>query len=205
MLPIQPAGACTFAEDPSLDALHARIFWTAQADLAVVSAAAEPARSGRDCFDPAELAEWLTLLRSPRGEHLLLSDGFRRIRIDIREGSLLAPQPLRLVFRVEQAGLADNMVTLRQLLPLLRSGRWPALPNRHAPIANRQIKLIRTCDALASGASQRDIAMALFGVEGVAAGWNGCSDFLRSRTRRLVRGARAMAAGGYRQLLGGSL
>lgn len=65
----------------------------------------------------------------------------------------------------------------------------------------RLIAVLRVADALTTGASQREIATVLFGAEAVARDWNGRSDALRSRLRRLVREARTMAAGGYRQLL----
>jgi hypothetical protein len=61
--------------------------------------------------------------------------------------------------------------------------------------------MLRVHDALAAGASQREIASVLFGAERVEADWLGTSESLRSRVKRLVRDARAMARGGYRSLL----
>jgi hypothetical protein len=65
----------------------------------------------------------------------------------------------------------------------------------------RLVMVLRVDDALAEGASQREIAAVLFGTDAMSRDWNGRSDALRSRIRRLVREARATAAGGYRQLL----
>jgi len=61
--------------------------------------------------------------------------------------------------------------------------------------------MLRVHDALQEGASQREIGATLFGDERVAHDWIGESDSLRSRVRRLVREANAMARGGYRQLM----
>jgi hypothetical protein len=65
----------------------------------------------------------------------------------------------------------------------------------------RLVAVLRVSDALAAGATQREIARALFGAAAVERDWNDRSDALRSRLRRLVRDARALTAGGYRQLL----
>lgn len=61
--------------------------------------------------------------------------------------------------------------------------------------------MLRVHDAIGRGASQREIGAALFGEERVARDWVGESDSLRSRVRRLVGEAHAMARGGYRQLM----
>ena len=61
--------------------------------------------------------------------------------------------------------------------------------------------MLRVHDAISQGASQREIGAALFGDEQAVRDWNDGSDSLRSRVRRLVREAGAMARGGYRQLM----
>ena len=61
--------------------------------------------------------------------------------------------------------------------------------------------MLRVHDAVRDGASQREIGAALFGDERVGHDWSDGSDSLRSRVRRLVREARDMAQGGYRQLM----
>jgi len=51
-----------------------------------------------------------------------------------------------------------------------------------------------------AGASQRDIAVALFGERRVAAEWSRGSDCLRLRVQRLIREGRRMVQDGYRDL-----
>jgi len=60
----------------------------------------------------------------------------------------------------------------------------------------RLIDVLRVADALSAGASQREIAVVLFGIERVSSDWRTVSDSLRSRVRRLVREARRMTARG---------
>ena len=43
--------------------------------------------------------------------------------------------------------------------------------------------------------------MAIFGDKRVAEDWNGASQFLKDRTRRLVSKGRELMTGGYRDLL----
>jgi hypothetical protein len=63
------------------------------------------------------------------------------------------------------------------------------------------ISALRVNDALASGASHRKIACALFGDDRVEKEWSGTSDAMRSSVKRLVKLSRQLAAGGYRDLM----
>ncbi len=134
----------------------------------------------------------------------MLSDGYRRIRIDIEEGTLVGDLPIRLRYRHDEIIGCDTemrLAPLRRLAGLFRTGRFlPALfpPERRI---ERLITVLRVADAIRAGASQREIAAGLFGEERIAADWRTVSDSLRSRVRRLAREARLMAAGGYRSLL----
>lgn len=65
----------------------------------------------------------------------------------------------------------------------------------------RGLDALRVHDALPKGASQRKIAAVLFGQERVASDWDGGTECLRTRIRRLAHDASAMARGGYRRLL----
>jgi hypothetical protein len=65
--------------------------------------------------------------------------------------------------------------------------------------AARWILHLRVLDALDDGVTQREIGRTLF--PPVGGQWRGRSDFLRLRVQRLVRNARALSAGGYRELL----
>lgn len=169
--------------------------------------AALPADSDHaDRFDPKYFAHWLAVAIDSEGlEHAVLSDGYRRIRIDVEEGSLTAGHPVLLRYRVEgTVGRAteDRLLPLRRLAGLCRTGRFlPALFPDERRI-ERAIEVLRVHDALDAGASQRAIAAELFGPDRITSDWRTVSDSLRSRVRRLVREAHRMAGGGYRMLLG---
>jgi len=197
-------GGCTFLERPDRPAPAARLLWVAQLDPGVLRLRWSRAhRPGCDTFDIETLHPWMTRILGPDGqEHVALCDGQRRIRIDILAGALPGGPivPTWELSGVDRAGTQLN--ALRQFLHLVRTGRFPSSRFPAEPRIARKVDVLRTADALAAGASQREIAAALFGSRAAQAGWRDMSDHLRSRVRRLAAEARAMGAGGYRRLLG---
>ncbi len=200
---MRAGGGSTFAEDPGLAAPDARIIWHADLDPSAIAAVAVAAtESGPNTIDSGRLAPWLSAAVDDDGvEHVVLSDGWQHIRIDIEVGSLLAGVPVTLHYRL--AGLADaepKLLPLRRLIELVRHRRF--LRTLIAPDVRmtRHLLALRVHDALAAGASQREIADVLFGSVAEA---NDRADSLRSRVRRLARESRRLASGGWRTLMRG--
>jgi hypothetical protein len=180
--------------------------WDACIDPDTLSVAALPVDpEDDDRFDPERFSRWLMVVTDARGrEHAVLSDGYRRIRIDISEGSLVAGHPVMLHFSLTGVichGMEARVMPLRRLGGLLRTGRFlPSLFPEDRRLA-KMIAVLRVADALKSGASQREIAVEMFGEERIPRDWRNVSDSLRSRVRRLVRTAGIMSAGGYRRIM----
>lgn len=197
-------GGCTFAEHPGLPAPEARIIWHADLDPGTIGVAALPADpADPDSIHVAGIAPWLAIAIDPAGrEHAVLSDGWHHIRLDIEEGRLAGQDAVLLHYRLRGLSSAETrLLPLRRLLDLCRHRRFARSLFPRDPRIDRGIELLRVHDALGEGASQREIGAMLFGEERAAHEWSGASDSLRSRVRRLVREARDMARGGYRQLL----
>ncbi|WP_429771102.1 DNA -binding domain-containing protein [Aurantiacibacter flavus] len=97
--------------------------------------------------------------------------------------------------------VGEPLTTLRRLAAFERLGRMP----RHLFPAERRAErwtlALRAHDARTHGASQREVAEALFGVALARSEWDVASDHLRSRIRRLLRLGNGMIAGGWRTLL----
>jgi hypothetical protein len=200
---ISSAGGHTFAERPEIEAPDARIIWRADMDPGALRALAMPIHAGHpDAIQAAALAPWLTVVRDPTGEHAVLSDGWRHIRIDIAQGSLADGGPVMLRYDLHGIASAEpKILPLRRLLDLCRHRRFSVSlypPDRRI---DRWILALRVHDAVMAGASQSEIARVLFDDDPrlAAAAWR--SDSLRSRVRRLVGEARRLAAGGYRALM----
>jgi len=201
---IRSSGGCTFAEHPDRAAPSARIIWHADLDPGTIGVAAVPADpADPDSLRLEHLAPWLAIALGPDGrEHVVLSDGWRHIRLDIEEGRLTGEEAVLLHYRLRGLASAETrLLPLRRLLSLCRHRRFARSLFPRDPQIGHGIEVLRVHDALRDGASQREIATVLFGADRVDHDWNGSSDSLRSRVRRMVREARSMALGGYRQLM----
>lgn len=201
---MRSTGGFTFAEDPELGAPVARIIWHARLDPGALAVTAVPTGAGDpDGISIADLARWLTVAAGPSGgEHAVLSDGWRRIRLDIEAGRFADAETVRLHYALHGTVSAERRILpLRRFLHLCRHRRFSRALFPPDPRMKRLLAVLRVQDALADGASQREIGAALYGDDRIRHGWSEGSDSLRSRVRRLVREARAMASGGYRLLL----
>jgi len=197
-------GGFTFAEQPDRAAPAARIIWHADLDPGTIGVAAVPADpSDPDSLRIDQISSWLAMAVDAEGrEHICLSDGWHHIRLDVEEGRLTGQKAVLLHYRLSGLASAENRVLpLRRLLDLCRHRRFARTLYPRDPGIERLIDMLRVHDALGAGASQREIGEALFGTERVHEDWSDGSDSLRSRVRRLVREARDMARGGYRQLM----
>lgn len=135
------------------------------------------------------------------GEHVLLRRGGMHLRVDVAAGTILDGPVTPRVLLLGIDGLAPPVLTLRRLAGLSRQGVLPLALRPRSRRTARWVRMIQALDGLRAGASQRDLAVALFGADRVAAEWRGLSDHLRLKVRRLVREARRLAGGGYRALL----
>jgi hypothetical protein len=155
-----------------------------------------------DAFDLRRFAAMATVVIAPDGrEHLVLSDGYRRIRLDVEVGSV-CHGPVHFRYRLEGLHRLDaRILTLRRLIAFCRCGRF--LRSLHPPErqAARWIAALRVHDGIRGGASHQAIARALYGSKMTDEAWGRGSSFLRLRVQRLARIGRHMARGGYRGLL----
>ena len=190
-------------ERPHLGAPDARPVWRADIHPYVLKVHADRPLQACDSFELGKLAASPTFMTTPDGyEHLLISDGLRAIRIDVLAGSL-KEGPVRLHYRLAGFASAEKpLLTLRRLLALWRTGRFSAALHSGETRARRFVLMLRAHDAIASGATQREIAAVLLSAEAEEDRWRVKAPTLRLRAQRLVRNARAMAAGGYVSLLG---
>jgi hypothetical protein len=187
-------------EPPHLAVPAARPLW--RSDFTPFVLAAEPADraapADRFRVDPAQ--KLARMLRQDEHEHLLISDGLRMIRIDAPAGTFGAePRGLRYsITGIASAGPA--LLTLRRFLVFCRTGRFSRRLHAREARARRWILLLRTGDALATGANQRDIAEVLLSSSVRAPRWRSRESSVRSQAQRLVSSARRLAGGGYREL-----
>lgn len=170
-------------------------------DPTVLVAEAVPTRSS-DHFDVRSFGPIASLLVQGTCEHLALSDGLRRIRIDIVTGSLRRG-PVSLRFQIpDDDALGIHIRVLRQFRALRADGHFAASLHPPEPRATRWIAQLRVHDAVTADVSEREIAAVLFGEEALRF-WREGGDPVRSAVRRLVRAAHHTVDGGYLKLLDG--
>lgn len=171
-----------------------------------MSVRAAPAQPGDpDSLDLNDLTSLATLVHADNGyEYLALSDGWRRIRLDVVEGTLTPGSCVRLDYRMSGfQHLEARLLTLRRLAGLHRGGRLEESLYAAQPGLPRRLEALRVADALRDRASYREIAACLFGEDRVGTEWRTRSDYLLSRIRRRAAEARQMLAGGYTALFKG--
>jgi hypothetical protein len=180
------------------------VIWRWQADPTVPVLSVSPsASSDPEAFDLQGLGLAVLVVRADDGgQHVVVSDGARRLRFAIVEGDVLAsPVRCRYLLPPHSMGVG-SLDGLRALIALRDTGRLPSAAGRPSLKAGRWVQIIRAHDARRQGASQRDIAVLLFGEARVREDWTGRSDYMRMRVQRLLRAAEDLVAGGYRALCG---
>ena len=188
-------------EKPERSVPDARPLWAAELYPYVVRVLGTGDGPAEDAFDLGRFAGLATLAGPMANEHLLLSDGFRTIRLDGPEGAF-TDGPRRLCYSLEGLAAAERPVlALQRFLALCRTGFFSRSLHRREARARRWILMLRAYDASLAGASQRDIARALFSRTAAEPRWRSREPSVRSQAQRLVRAAAEFAAGGYRNLL----
>jgi hypothetical protein len=195
-------GLYAFA-DPSVVARQAPVFWHIAALKQVVRVRAAPP-AHRENLKPLTLSSFnadrtaaigvdnvpLVLIKGP-GVH---------VPLEIHDVAVLT-NPFAPVFEID--GFSDLSVQTELLRRLHRfAEQAPSVANRPAfTIDERLHHALIALDESLRGKTYRQIAITVFGEKKVAEEWQGPSQFLKDRTRRLVAKGTELMKGGYRDLL----
>ena len=192
---------CLCTGRPDIDARSANVFWLPSQTAGILRMHAVPANAKLDTtlFDLRRQPCPVSLLTMPDGmQHLLFNGTGHGIQLAVSGASLLEPVYL----------LADSLLGRREA-----KSRIEALHRYNdfiagtpsPPSTNEQTKRLRqvlqALDGSLAGASNRDIAIALFGPERVEADWTDPGENLRDRVRRAVKRGRDLMNGGYLKFL----
>jgi hypothetical protein len=159
------------------------------------------AQDDADAFSLARLAQMATVGISRNSCRVLLSDGRHSLRLDV-EGLALFNSPVRLQCKISGFRAAREPVrTWERLSVVAKTGKLPPRSREALKSNGRRILLIRAFDALAAGASQREIAAELIRPEAAAVGWRSANPSLRLQVQRLARGAHHYSSGRFWTLL----
>jgi len=198
------AGGWSFAFDPDLPAAAAPALWRPQTCAFVTIA--RPAPKGFAALRLAQIVDGPEIaaeLLSYRDWHVVLLAGGRRYRLLIRR--CRANERLAYLTPADgQAGLRASLIMALHRELLDTGGARPAPDSVPGATEHwRLVQWLRLLDAIAEGASARDMAAALLLAEArhySAAEWDASSE--RRRIARWQRAAVAMRDGGFNALLG---
>lgn len=195
-------GGCNFVEDPALDAREVQPQWFPSPSSVVrLIDVDEDDRNTR--FSLWRIPGRKTLLHDGRQLHLTSEIGSSRLRLLLSTG-LCEGGSLAFVVSagadVHSAWAASARVSV--LLSTRRSPRARRATRRPTHMGLLHMRALQALDGALSGASQREIAVVLFGADVVARNWHADGE-LRARIRYLIRRASALMNGGYCRLLHG--
>jgi hypothetical protein len=185
---------------PDQGAPDARPMWLSTIHPFVLPVEKEPAEAD-DRFDLGQVSGLASLIETNGTEHLLLTDGWKSIRLDAPAGTF-SEKPCGLRYSIHGLASAETRVlTLRRFLAFVRSGRFSRVLHPSEPRARRWILMLRAWDGLEAGANQREIAEQLLSRSAGEPRWRSEESSIRSQVQRLVRSARVAASAGYPDLL----
>lgn len=189
--------------DPRLDAREASPVWVISTPSPVTLIRDETPRAqvhvtAAECFSLWRLAGRKMVLDDGSGLRLVVRLFPREVQLRL-EDRLVAGD--RFAYQIPAAG--DDRAAWAALTAFRALGsRRKSSPARPGRADLFHVRALQVLDGLAAGASQRELAVALFGSAAVARGWQP-DGALRAQVRYLVRRARALMAEEYRSLIAG--
>lgn len=195
------AGALFAFENPGLNARQANVFWR----LAVCPWVLPVTTCHQDLVTPLSLVglacRVTVLVEDDKRYHVLFAQEGRSVQLEMQGEADFTSLHL---MTTAIPRLAQSVTWLRSLKRLSDLAKYRTLRSslyRPGPRGPRFIHVLQALDGWRAGATQREIAIALFGARRVDQNWADPRDHLRDRTRRAVRRGRALMAGGYLRLL----
>ena len=173
------------------------MLWSAETDTSAVLLTHAPTTlpTADNLF--AELRETIAL-SDDQGVHFQLNTSGQTIRL-VRLASVAADIPLAALVPLDPNGY-DRIEAVDRLLRALQGRTVPADRRLTQQQKRRHRHMLQATDGHTNGASYRQIADVLYGIERIRAEhWK--TSALRDSVIGLVEGGLAMIAGGYRQLL----
>jgi hypothetical protein len=134
-------------------------------------------------------------------EHLRLIGSQRSVQLAVRGASVLRPSRLLTDLRLPYGKERSRLAAITDLNALVRPGCRLREHAGDLPSSDRLRTVLQALDGFLAGASQREIAEALFGVSQVRRDWRDAGGHMRDRVRRAIRRGRTLMTGGYLSLL----
>lgn len=141
------------------------------------------------------------LAEDDQRHHVLFAQDGRSLQLEIHGRLDLSAPRLMTAALPPVNQMSAHLRSLRQLADLAEYRTLRKSLYEEAPRGARLGRALQALDGRLAGATQRDIATALFGSPRVERDWTDPRDHLRDQVRRAIHRGRALMAGGYLQLL----
>ena len=194
-----------YIPDPALSAFETVPFWLPEWMTTQLDAASEALNGSSNGWTP------LHWRRIPGRKRFLIAPGRRSklaifapgyaIQLAIEEDDLPVPHVSHLSLRLGADELGDHGFRHVEAFASFCRHRTPTPPPMRGYKPEALLRAIIALDGTLAGASQRQIADAIFGAERVAEDWQGGAKSYKSKTRRLIKKGVTLMKTGYRNLL----
>ncbi|TAL02580.1 MAG: DUF2285 domain-containing protein [Rhodospirillaceae bacterium] len=189
-------------EDPRRDARTANVFWDPMVCPAVLPALALPTEGeGNIDLLPRGHSYRGALYEQVRTgrQHVLFAEQGRFLQLDVRGTPVLKAGRLLPDILSSAENVSARACAARQLTDLVRHRALRSQAHPPATQGPRLTTVLQALDGDLAGASRRDIAIALFGLEKVQAGWR--TRTMRDKVANAVKYGKFLLDGGYRKFL----
>ena len=190
---------CCFFVDPDLDSESANVFWVEPIDPHVLNCNLLPLDYQKPCLEFVlnDIACDYSIKTTCDDEcHLLVSDQNDCIQLTFNKTPNFDCSFSFSINLTSSVGLAQKGDALVRLEYLLYHGHFKHsdIPYPLNKFASRE--LLFAYDLWKLGLSQREIGRKIYGGAAILNGWDGISDNIRTRTRRLISRSRELVAAG---------
>ena len=196
--------AFCFFVDPTLDSESVDVFWSPK-NVPYILNCTLVEHLHSTCDEEVILADLslrLVCVETEDGySHLILEDGCCSLQLRFEE-----KLDLNTFFDFEihipaYANMQEKIYSASCLDQFLRNQKCDIFKRLVPTKAERLIQTLYAYDLSQLGMSHREIAIYLFGEAAILDGWDGLSDNIRSRTRRLIRHGNQLVKAGYSTFL----
>jgi hypothetical protein len=192
-------------EDPSVDARHASVFWSADDCPSVLrlTAVRDTGHSAQVPFELGHIACRIEFHHSDSGDTsnvLFVEDG-RFLQLSIAGARDLKGTHLFMPALDVAENVTVRAASFRRLNDLMQHGHLRRALYPLEPRAPRLLNVLKALDGSLARLPHREIALLMFSKDRVDADWGGRQHHLRDQVRRAIAYGQGLMDGGYRQFL----
>ncbi len=183
-----------------IDASDAAVFWQPDLSSCVLPVLAVPARAPTDIpfITAANLRCRMAVFATSRSlQHVVFLTAGRRLQLAVRGGDIRDRVRLLTDAVIERRAINHRLRLIERLADLAASGDLSPRLYPPEPRGRRLRIVLQALDGALAGASQQEIAAALFGARRAEADWRDPRGHLRDQVRRAIARGRFLMQRGY--------